>query len=316
MCLKDKTNYKMKFELTILGSNSATPTSKRFPSCHVLNVREKLFMIDCGEGSQIQLRRYKLKFSRLNHIFISHLHGDHCLGLPGMIASFNLMGRTQDLHIYAHPELKVILHPVIEYFAHGLTFEIIYHAIDPKKNKMIFEDRSMEVWTIPLKHRVPTCGFYFKEKEREKNIRKDKVEQYDLTIAEIVSIKEGSDLTLENGSTIPNNELTTDALPLPRSYAYISDTKYKPSIAPLIKGVDLLYHEATFLEDDEVKLSKTYHSSARQAAELAKLAHAKKLLIGHFSARYSSSEGHEKVAQSIFMNTIAVDDGMRFTVGE
>lgn len=307
---------KMKFELTVLGSNSATPTSKRFPSCHVLNVREKLFMIDCGEGSQIQLRRYKLKFSRLNHIFISHLHGDHCLGLPGMIASFNLMGRTQDLNIYAHTELKVVLHPVIEYFAHGLTFKIIYHDIDAKKNNMIYEDRSMEVWTIPLKHRVPTCGFYFKEKKREKNILKEKVEEYKLSISEIVSIKAGSDLTLDDGTIVPNSELSTDALPRPRSYAYISDTKYKPSIAPLIEGVDLLYHEATFLEDDEVKLSKTFHSSARQAAEVAKLAQAKKLLIGHFSARYNSAEGHEKLAQTIFPNTIAVEDGMRFTVGE
>lgn len=306
----------MKFELTILGSNAATPTSKRFPSCHVLNVREKLFMIDCGEGSQIQLRRYKLKFSRLNHIFISHLHGDHCLGLPGLIASFNLMGRTQKLHIYAYAELKTILHPVIEYFAHGLSFELIYHDIDPKKNLMIFEDRSMEVWTIPLKHRVPTCGFYFKEKGREKNIIKQKVFQYDLSIAEIVSIKGGSDLTLADGTIIPNEEITTDALPLPRSYAYISDTKYKPSIAPLINGVDLLYHEATFLENDEVKLSKTYHSSARQAAEVAKLSQAKKLIIGHFSARYNSAEGHEKAAREIFPNTVAVADGMRFSVGE
>lgn len=306
----------MKFELTILGSNSATPTSQRFPSCHVLNVREKLFMIDCGEGSQIQLRRFKLKFSRLNHIFISHLHGDHCLGLPGMIASFNLLGRTSDLHIFAHPELKTVLHPVIEYFSHGLTFEIIYHDVDPTKHAMVFEDKSMEVWSIPLNHRVPTCGYFFREKPREKNILKHVVDQYNLSIAEIVSIKNGSDLTLNDGTVIPNTELTTDALPLPRSYAYISDTKFKPSIAPLIKGVDLLYHEATFMEDDEVKLSKTFHSSARQAAEVAKMAEAKKLLIGHFSARYANSEGHEKVAREVFPNTIAVDDGMRFSLGE
>lgn len=304
----------MKFELTILGSNSATPTSQRFPSCHVLNVREKLFMIDCGEGSQIQLRRFRLKFSRLNHVFISHLHGDHCLGLPGMIASFNLLGRTNDLHIYAHPELKTVLHPVIEYFSHGLSFEIIYHNVDPSKHALVFEDKSLEVWTIPLNHRVPTCGYFFKEKPREKNILKYKVDQYQLSIAEIVSIKAGSDLVLEDGTIVPNHDLTTDALPLPRSYAYISDTKFKPSIAPLIKDVDLLYHEATFVENDEVKLSKTFHSSARQAAEIAKLADAKKLLIGHFSARYTSSEGHEKAAQEIFHNTVAVDDGMRFTI--
>lgn len=304
----------MKFELTILGSNSATPTSQRFPSCHVLNVREKLFMIDCGEGSQIQLRRFRLKFSRLNHVFISHLHGDHCLGLPGMIASFNLLGRTNDLHIYAHPELKTVLHPVIEYFSHGLSFEIVYHDIDPSKHQLVFEDKSLEVWTIPLNHRVPTCGYFFKEKPREKNILKYKVDQYQLSIAEIVSIKAGSDLVLEDGTIVPNHDLTTDALPLPRSYAYISDTKFKPSIAPLIKDVDLLYHEATFVENDEVKLSKTFHSSARQAAEIAKLADAKKLLIGHFSARYTSSEGHEKAAQEIFHNTVAVDDGMRFTI--
>ncbi len=306
----------MKFELTILGSNSATPTSQRFPSCHVLNVREKLFMVDCGEGSQIQLRKFKLKFSRLNHIFISHLHGDHCLGLPGLVASFNLLGRTSDLHIFAHPELKTILHPVIEYFSHGLTFAIHYHDVDPKKHARIFEDKSMEVWSIPLNHRVPTCGYFFKEKPREKNIRKEMVEKYQLSIAEIVSIKAGSDLTLKDGTVIENKALTTESLPLPRSYAYISDTKFKPSIAPLIKGVDLLYHEATFMEDDEVRLSKTFHSSARQAAEVARMAEAKQLLIGHFSARYTSAEGHEKVAREIFPNTVAVSDGMRFSPGE
>ncbi len=302
----------MKFELTILGSNSATPTSERFPSCHVLDVRDRLYMIDCGEGTQIQLRRNKLRFSRLNNIFITHLHGDHCLGLPGMIASFSLLGRKHPLHIYAHPELKEVMGPVIRYFSHDLNFEIVYHDIDPSKNQMVYEDKNIEVWTIPLNHRVPTCGYFFKEKKRDRNIRKELIEKLQLSIKEIVAIKEGGDFINEDGSIIPNEELTSEALPLPRSYAYISDTKFKPDIAPLLQDVDLLYHEATFLDEKDLNDSKTYHSSAGQAATIAKLAKAKKLLIGHFSARYRYADGHEKAAKEVFENTVAIKDGMRF----
>lgn len=304
----------MKFELTILGSNSATPTSERFPSCHVLNVREKLFMVDCGEGAQIQLRKFKFKFSKLNHIFISHMHGDHCLGLPGMIASFSLLGREHDLHIYAHADLQRILGPIIEYFSHDLTFRLIYHDIEPTTHQLIFEDKSIEVWSIPLNHRIATCGFLFKEKKRENNIRKEVITAHDLTIKEIVAIKNGADLISKEGITIPNSDMVVAPNPAPRSYAYISDTKFKPDIASLIEGADLLYHEATFLDEDELRVSKTFHSTATEAAEMAKMAHAKKLLIGHFSARYANTKEHQKAAQAIFENTVAVKDGMKFSI--
>ncbi len=304
----------MKFELTILGSNSATPTSTRFPSCQVLNVREKLFMVDCGEGAQIQLRRTKLRFSRLDHIFISHLHGDHVLGLPGLLASFSLLGREHPIHIYAHSDLEKMLDPVIRYFAHNISYDIHYHAINPNEHALIFEDKSIEVFSIPLNHKVPTCGFFFKEKDRERKMKKDLIDFYGLSVKDILALKKGEDYIKPDGEVIPNERLTEEPLPRPRSYAYISDTRFKPDIAPWLKGVDLLYHEATFATPEDLRSSKTYHSSAEQAANLATLAEAKKLLIGHFSARYKNSDLHEKNAKAIFPNTVAIADGMKFNV--
>lgn len=300
----------MKFELTILGSNSATPTSNRFPSSQVLNVREKLFLIDCGEGTQIQLRRNKLKFSRINHIFISHMHGDHVLGLPGLVATFSLLGRTNDLHIFAHSDLKKMFDGLIHYFSHKLKFKLIYHAIDPSKNVCIHQDKSLEVWSVPLDHRVPTCGFFFKEKPKELNMRKNVIQEYEIPIVKIPEIKSGADFEW-NGVIIPNRKLTLPAIHR-RSYAYISDTTFKPDIAPMIKGVDLLYHEATFKDDEDLLASKTKHSTATQAAKIAKLADAKKLLIGHFSSRYFDVSELESAAKEVFENTVAIEDNMVF----
>lgn len=300
----------MKFELTILGSNSATPTSNRFPSSHVLNVREKLFLIDCGEGTQIQLRKNKLKFSRLNHIFISHMHGDHVLGLPGLISTFSLLGRTSDLHIYAHSDLEKIFSQQINYFAKDLKFKVVYHAINPNKHELIFSDRSVQVWSIPLDHRIPTCGFFFKEQPKELNMRKNVIQDYEIPVSKIPGIKQGEDFDW-NGTIIPNERLTLPPVHQ-KSYAYISDTAYKPDIAPLLKDVDLLYHEATFLDDDDLLASKTKHSTAIQAAEIAKAANAKKLLIGHFSARYHDVKPLEDAAKEVFENTIAIEDNMVF----
>lgn len=303
----------MNFDIHILGSNSALPTAKRFPSCHVVNFREKLFMIDCGEGAQIQMRKQHLKFSRLNHIFLSHLHGDHIFGLPGLLSTFGLLNRTSDLHIYSPDELESILRPFIEHFSHQLPYKIIFHRVDPKKHNCIYEDRSLQVFTVPLKHRVPTCGYLFKEKPAEKNIKKDMIDFYGLSIKQIKEIKDGMDLRLEDGTIVANASLTIEPAK-PRSYAYCSDTKFMPENAELLKNIDLLYHEATFASEEELLASGTYHSTSAQAAEMAKLCEADQLIIGHFSARYKQADVVLKQAKAIFPNTIAIEDGMVFKI--
>lgn len=303
----------MKFEVTILGSNSALPTPKRFSSSQIVNFREKLFLLDCGEGTQIQLRRYKQKFSRINHIFITHLHGDHCFGLPGLISSFNLLGRRGKLHLYGHVDLEKNLKPVLDYFMPKATFEVVYHAIDPKKNECIYSDKSLEIFTIPLKHRMPTCGFLFKEKGSNYNIKKDAIKTFNLGIKDILKIKTGEDFLDTDGKVIPNSRLATPPKPA-RSYAYITDTAYKPDIAPLIQDVKVLYHEATYADDQTLRLSKTMHSTGEQAALIAKQANADKLLIGHFSSRYNDVSVIEKEARKTFENTTAVKDGMNIVI--
>lgn len=303
----------MKFEVTILGSNSAQPTPKRFSSAHIVNFREKLFLLDCGEGTQIQLRRYKQKFSRLNHIFITHLHGDHVLGLPGLISTFNLMGRRNKLHIYAHQDLQRVLQPLLDYFMHKAMFAIEYHPYDPSKHELIYEDKSLEIYTIPLKHRTPTAGFLLKEKPNEYNIKKEMIEAYNLGIKDILKIKQGEDFTDEEGNIIPNARLAIPPKPQ-RSYAYITDTAYKPDICPLIENVSTLYHEATFADEETLRISKTLHSTASQAAQIAQQAKAKQLLIGHFSSRYKNVKVVEDAAKSTFPMTTAVEDGMTIEV--
>lgn len=303
----------MKFEVTILGSNSALPTPKRFSSSQVLNFREKLFLLDCGEGTQIQLRRYNQKFSGINHIFITHLHGDHCFGLPGLISSFNLLGRKAKLHLYAHADLEKVLTPVLAYFMPKASFEIVYHPINPKKNELIYEDRALEVYTIPLKHRMPTCGFLFKEKKNEYNIKKNAIGTFNLGIKDILKIKKGEDHTDSDGKVIPNSRLATPPKPS-RSYAYITDTIYKPNIIPMIQNVGTLYHEATYADDAALRISKTMHSTGGQAAQIAQGANAKQLLIGHFSARYNDITIIEKEAKKHFFNTKAIKDGMTISI--
>jgi len=303
----------MNFDVHILGSNSALPTAKRFSSCQVVNFREKLFMIDCGEGAQIQMRKQHLKFSRLNHIFLSHLHGDHIFGLPGLLSTFGLLNRTNDLNIYSPDELEGVLRPFIEHFSHQLPFKIVFHHVNPKKHAVVYEDRSLEVWTIPLQHRVPTCGYLFKEKPGERNIKKDMIDFYGLSIKQIKEIKDGQDLVLEDGSVIANTSLTIEP-DKPRSYAYCSDTKFVPKNADILKNVDLLYHEATFASQEELLASGTFHSTSAQAAQLAKLADAGKLIIGHFSARYKEPDEVLAEALEIFPNTTAVEDGMIFSI--
>ena len=302
-----------KFEVNILGCGSALPTTRHFASSQVVNIREKLFMIDCGEGAQLQLRRSKLKFSRLNHIFISHLHGDHCFGLMGLISTFGLLGRTATLHIYAHKELEKLLAPQLEFFCKGMSYSVEFHAIDPTKAAVIYDDRSVTISTIPLKHRIPTCGFLFQEKQTPNHIIRDMVDFYKIPVFELNRIKNGEDYVTPDGTVVPNHRLTTPSDPA-RSYAYCSDTICLKNIIPLIKGVNLLFHEATFAQADAARAKETFHTTAMQAAEIARDAEVKQLLIGHFSARYEDESILLKEAQSIYPNTLLAKENLNITI--
>ena len=302
-----------KFEVNILGCGSALPTTRHFSSSQVVNIREKLFMVDCGEGAQLQLRRSKLKFTRLNHIFISHLHGDHCFGLMGLISTFGLLGRTASLHIYAHKELERLLAPQLEFFCKGMTYEVVFHPIDPAKTEVIYDDRSVSVSTIPLKHRIPTCGFLFQEKPTPNHIIRDMVDFYRIPVFELNRIKNGEDYITPEGVVVPNHRLTTPSA-APRSYAYCSDTICQTNIIPQIKGVDLLFHEGTFAQCDAARAKETFHTTAMQAAQIAVEAEAKQLLIGHFSARYEDESILLKEAQTLFPNTLLAKENLRITL--
>ncbi len=299
-----------KFEVNILGCGSALPTTRHFASSQVLNIREKLFMIDCGEGTQLQLRRSKLKFSRLNHIFISHLHGDHCFGLIGLLSTFDLLGRTAAMHIYAHPDFEPILNMQLDYFCKKMDYEVVFHPINPSKIEIIYEDRSVSVTTIPLRHRIPTCGFLFSEKKTPDHIKRDMIDYYGIPTCDINRIKNGEDYVLADGTVIPNNWLTAPSSS-PRKYAYCSDTLYHREIIEQVKGVDLLYHEATFADSDRPKAEMTFHTTALQAATIAKDAGVKQLVIGHFSARYEEEDLLLKEAQSVFPNTVLAIENLK-----
>lgn len=294
------------FELIILGCSSATPTSTRNPTAQLLNIAERFFLIDCGEATQIQLRKFKLKFQRINHIFISHLHGDHYLGLPGLLSSMHLMGRTMDMHIYCPGELREIIEIQFKYSQTYLNYNIIYHPHRYVDNDLIFEDEKVEVRTVVLNHRIPCCGFVFSEKPVQPGISKEIIEQYDLTIEDIIAIKNGSDL-LYKGTIIPNARLVRTYRP--RKYAYASDTCYDERILNTIHGADLLYHEATFLDELLPRAKETFHSTALQAGVIASKAEVGKLMIGHFSARYKDLEPLLEEARLKFPNTVLASEG-------
>lgn len=291
-----------KFELHILGCGSALPTTRHFPTSQILNLRDKLFMIDCGEGAQLQFRKSRLKFSRLNHIFISHLHGDHCFGLLGLISTLNLLGRTAELHIHSPKGLEALLTPMLNFFNRQMTYKVLFHEFETKEAIMIYEDRSLTVTTIPLRHRIPCCGFLFAEKQCPNHILRDMVDFYKVPTYELNRIKNGADYVTPEGEVISNDRLTRPS-DLPRRYAYCSDTIFLPSIVEQIKGVDLLFHEATFAEEDASRAKETFHTTAAQAAQIAKDAEVKKLLIGHFSARYEDEHTLQEEALAIFPNT-------------
>lgn len=301
------------FKVYILGCGSALPTLRHNPSSQIVAMRDKQFMIDCGEGTQLQLRRSKINFNKLGHVFISHLHGDHCFGLIGMISSFGMLGRTAPLHIYAHGDLQPILRQQLDYFGQGLEYEVVMHPIDPTKNEIIYEDRSLTVTTLPLEHRVPCCGFLFKEKESLPHIRRDLIDMYGIPVSQINNIKNGIDWMSPNGELIPAAKLTTPA-DAPRSYAYCSDTSYKEDLASMISGVDTVYHECTYADEDKDRARKHYHSTASEAAKTAQDAKAKKLLLGHYSARYNNEQLMLQQARAIFHNTELAQEGSVFDV--
>lgn len=303
----------MTFDLTILGSGSALPTTRRYPTAQALNVLERFFLIDCGEGTQLQIRNSKIRLGKLNHIFISHLHGDHIFGLFGLLSTFNLLGRKNDLFIYGHPELETILKFFKQHFAEGLQFSIRLKPLIADSLNPIFDDKSVEVFSFPLRHRIPAFGFLFREKTRQANIRKIAVEKYQPGVKEILNIKNGGDLVLDDGTRIPNKDLVEPAFK-PRSYAFCSDTSYYERIVQWIYGVDLLYHEATFANADLKIAKQTGHSTASQAAMIARSAHAKKLILGHFSNRYKDLSVLLDEAKAIFPNTFLAEDLMVYRV--
>ncbi len=302
----------MNFSVKILGSSSAVPTASRFLTAQLITIYDEPLLIDCGEGTQIQLRRFRTNFGRINKIFISHLHGDHYFGLFGLISSYSLNGRTTDLHIFSDQKLehffKSDCSPID---INSLGFKLIFHHL-PDNHQVICEQKNYTVECFPLNHNVKTWGFVFKEKQRQPNIIKEKITEYQLTIDEIKSAKNGNDIVRKD-QIIDNLEITKESFP-PRSYAFCSDTAYDERIVDYIKNVDLLYHETTYLKEDSYNAEKYRHSTSVQAAKIAKLAEVKRLLIGHFSTRYANANKFLTEAQEIFQDTIIANDGMTIDI--
>ena len=289
------------FRVHILGCGSALPTLPHFPSSQIVEVREKLFMVDCGEGAQMQLRRCHVRFTKVGHVFISHMHGDHCFGLIGMISTFGLLGRTATLHIHANELLGDMIKRQMDLFCHDLGYEVEFHPIDATRREVIYEDRSLTVETIPLVHRLPTCGFLFREKPLLPHIRREKIDFYGIPTSQIQNIKNGADWIMEDGTVIPNSQLVTPA-DEPRSYAYCSDTRYMPELHLQLKGVTTLYHESTYGEDNLQMAQKYNHSTARQAAVVARDAEVSQLILGHYSSRYEDENVLLEEAREVFEN--------------
>ena len=304
----------MSFKLTVLGCSSATPTLYRHSSAQVLNVNERLFLIDCGEGAQMQMRRYKIKFQRVDNIFISHLHGDHYLGLMGFLFTLHLLGRTKEMNIYSDPDLKEIIDIQLEISKTTLMYPLVFHAIDCSKSQDIYEDNVISVKTIPLDHRIPTVGFMFSEKQKERKIKKEIIAKLDIPDEEFSKIKNGSDYKdKKTGRIYKNSDITIEG-PKAVSFAYCSDTGYTESYIPLIKNVDFLYHEATFMKDREKNAREKFHCTTVDAATIAVKSGAKKLMIGHYSARYDDLEPLLAEAKQIFENTVLAEEGVVYEV--
>lgn len=296
------------FNINILGCGSALPTTRHLATSQIVDLRDKLYMIDCGEGTQVQMRRMRVRFGRLAHIFISHLHGDHCFGLPGLISTLGMLGRIGELVVHGPKEVETYLRPVMDLFCRGMEFEVRFNPVDTRSHSLVMEDRSLSVYSIPLKHRIPTCGYLFAEKPKEAHIIREMTDFYQVPVRCMKDIKQGQDYVTPEGEVVPNSRLTRPAAP-PKRYAFCSDTAYNRSIIPIIEGADLLYHEATFAECDLARAKETFHSTARQAAEIARDAHVKRLVIGHYSARYEDLSELHREAEAVFPGTILGNEG-------
>lgn len=301
-------------KLTILGSSSALPTSERNPSAHVLSAHERFFLIDCGEGTQLQMRKHHIRFAKINHIFISHLHGDHVFGLYGLLSTFSLMGRQIPLHLYAPGNYGPILQSHLNDFDIHLGFELDFHPLGGKDPVIILDDKYLTVTSFPLKHRIPSYGFLFREKEADRKIIKECIRMYSIPVAKMHAIKQGEDLVMSDGSVIKNSEITLPP-PAPLSYAYCSDTRYFRRLSSFVKDVSLLYHEATFSSDKEKLAKMTGHSTSADAARVALEAGAGALIIGHFSARYRETKSLVEESRCIFPDTVPATDGITYDIG-
>lgn len=297
------------FQVNILGCGSAIPTARHNPSSQIIDIRDNLFMIDCGEGSQLTMRKMRLKYARLNNIFISHLHGDHCLGLTGLISSMALQEKSGTLNIHIFEKGADLFDQQFKFFCRDTPFDINFNIIKPER-ATIFESNAITIETIPLFHRVPCVGFLFKEKPKARHIKGDMIKFYNIPVKEIAGIKEGNDYVTPEGVLVPNAQLTSDPDPV-MSYAYCSDTAFNPQVAESIKGVNTLYHEATYTNEALSIAGKYGHSTSSQAAKIALMAGAERLILGHFSKRYRDESGLFREAKEIFDNTILANDGMQ-----
>ena len=301
----------MSLKLTILGCHSATPRVNANPTSQYLEIKNHSFLIDCGEGTQVQLRKYGVKFSKIKHIFISHLHGDHLFGLVGLVSTFRLLNRETELHIYGPKGIKEIITLQLKLTNSWTHYPLLFHELTSTESKLIFEDTTVEVHTIPLNHRIYTNGFLFKEKEGERKLDVDAAEESHIDVAYYRKLKQGFDVENEEGEIIKNESVTFSPQKL-KSYAFCSDTAYNESIVSIIKEVDVLYHESTFLEKHESLAEPTKHSTAKQAANIAKLANVGALILGHYSTRYDDLNDFKLEAQTVFDNVHLAEDGKFF----
>ncbi len=298
-------------KLTILGCHSATPRTDTNPTSQVLEIKNHMFLIDCGEGTQVELRRNKVKFSRIKHIFISHLHGDHYFGLVGLISTFRLLTRETELHIYAPKGLKEVITLQMKLSDSWTNYPLFFHELTSKKSELIYEDDKVEVYTIPLKHRIYTNGFFFKEKENERKLDINAVNEANISKAYFRKLKQGADVENEDGVLINNKTVTKDPIPA-QSYAFCSDTVYHEAVIPIIKEATVLYHESTFLDKNESLCERTKHCTAKQAATIAKKANVNTLILGHYSTRYNGYDKFKSEAKTVFDNVLLAKDGKSF----
>lgn len=298
-------------KLTILGCYAATPRTFTNPTSQILEIKNRLFLIDCGEGTQVQLRKNKIRFSKINHIFISHLHGDHFFGLVGLVSTFTLLNRATDLHIYGPKGLKEIIKLQLRLSNSWTNYGLHFHELESNESQLIFEDDKVTVKTIPLRHRIYTNGFLFEEKIDKRKLNLDAAKNFEIDSCYYQNIKNGKDIVLDDGRFIENCQLTFDPIP-PKSYAFCSDTAYDESILPLVNEVDVLYHESTFLQSEENLARKTLHSTAKEAANIALKANVKQLILGHYSTRYENIKLFKEEARTIFSKVLLADDGKSF----